>query len=79
MSKAGNPAEGSPPEITIGCMSVSGKTKWDLLDNIVRRLFKEYVIRVDPVTNLGLNGDSVLSYHIGEITRAKDSDVRGLT
>lgn len=24
----------------IGCIGVSGKTKWDVLDGVVRRLFK---------------------------------------
>ncbi|PVD29165.1 hypothetical protein C0Q70_11762 [Pomacea canaliculata] len=64
-----------PAEVLIGSLSVSGKTKWDILDNIVRKIFKEYVLRVDPVTNLGLSAESVFSYHIGEITRTKDSEV----
>ena len=41
-----------PAEVLIGSLSVSGKTKWDILDNIVRKILKEYVLRVDPVTNL---------------------------
>ncbi|XP_013405950.1 neuron navigator 2 isoform X3 [Lingula anatina] len=61
------------PEVVIGAIPVSGKMKWDMLDSIVRRMFREYVLRVDPVTNLGLNAESVLAYHIGEITRTKDS------
>ncbi|XP_052831531.1 neuron navigator 3-like isoform X2 [Octopus bimaculoides] len=28
------------PEVLIGSLSVSGKTKWDILDNIVRKIFK---------------------------------------
>ncbi|XP_076466294.1 neuron navigator 2-like isoform X3 [Babylonia areolata] len=64
-----------PAEVLIGSLSVSGKTKWDILDNIVRKIFKEYVLRVDPVTNLGLSAESVFSYHLGEITRTKDSEV----
>ncbi|XP_014679212.1 PREDICTED: neuron navigator 3-like isoform X2 [Priapulus caudatus] len=39
-------------DILIGSIFVSGKTKWELLDNIVRRIFKEYVLRVDPVSNV---------------------------
>ncbi|XP_064600573.1 neuron navigator 2-like isoform X4 [Liolophura sinensis] len=61
-------------ETLIGSLSVSGKTKWDILDSIVRKIFKEYVLRVDPVTNLGLNAESVYSYHVGEITRTKDAE-----
>ncbi|XP_014679214.1 PREDICTED: neuron navigator 3-like isoform X3 [Priapulus caudatus] len=33
-------------DILIGSIFVSGKTKWELLDNI------EYVLRVDPVSNV---------------------------
>ncbi|KFM63972.1 Neuron navigator 2, partial [Stegodyphus mimosarum] len=62
-------------EVLIGSISVSSKTKWDLLDNLVKRSFKEYVLRVDPVSNLGLNAESVINYHVGEIIRAKDMDV----
>ncbi|WAR09046.1 NAV2-like protein, partial [Mya arenaria] len=62
-------------EVPIGSLAVSGKTKWDILDNIVRKIFKEYVLRIDPVTNLGLSAESVFSYHIGDIVRSKDCDV----
>ncbi|XP_054720410.1 neuron navigator 2-like isoform X2 [Uloborus diversus] len=65
----------APSEVLIGSISVSSKTKWDLLDNLVKRTFKEYVLRVDPISNLGLNAESVVSYHVGEIIRAKDADV----
>uniref|UniRef100_A0A3Q3GW46 Neuron navigator 3 n=1 Tax=Kryptolebias marmoratus TaxID=37003 RepID=A0A3Q3GW46_KRYMA len=53
----------------IGCIGVSGKTKWDVLDGVVRRLFKEYITHVDPVSHLGLSTDSVQGYNIGEIHR----------
>ncbi|XP_030056580.1 LOW QUALITY PROTEIN: neuron navigator 2 [Microcaecilia unicolor] len=58
----------------IGCIGVSGKTKWDVLDGVVRRLFKEYIIHIDPVTHLGLNSDSVLGYSIGEIKRTNNAE-----
>ncbi|XP_069821197.1 neuron navigator 2 isoform X5 [Dendropsophus ebraccatus] len=58
-----------PRIFLIGCIGVGGKTKWDVLDGVVRRLFKEYLVHVDPVTQLGLNSDSVLGYSIGEIKR----------
>ncbi|XP_069128702.1 neuron navigator 3-like isoform X3 [Argopecten irradians] len=64
-----------PAEVLIGSLSVSGKTKWDILDNIVRKILKEYVLRVDPVTNLGLSAESVCMYHIGEIIRTKNADL----
>lgn len=53
----------------IGCIGVSGKTKWDVLDGVVRRLFKEYITHVDPVSQLGLSCDSVEGYNIGDIHR----------
>uniref|UniRef100_A0A1A8FJD2 Neuron navigator 2 n=2 Tax=Nothobranchius korthausae TaxID=1143690 RepID=A0A1A8FJD2_9TELE len=53
----------------IGCIGVSGKTKWDVLDGVVRRLFKEYITHVDPANQLGLSTDSVHGYNIGEIHR----------
>lgn len=33
------------------------------------------MLRIDPVTNLGLSAESVFSYHIGDIVRNKDSEV----
>ncbi|XP_059508586.1 neuron navigator 3 isoform X2 [Stegostoma tigrinum] len=58
------------PQYLIGSLGVSGKTKWDVLDGVIRRLFKEYIFRLDPSTSLGLSSDSILSYNIGEIVRA---------
>uniref|UniRef100_A0A663F3L4 Neuron navigator 2 n=1 Tax=Aquila chrysaetos chrysaetos TaxID=223781 RepID=A0A663F3L4_AQUCH len=63
-----------PRTFLIGCIGVSGKTKWDVLDGVVRRLFKEYIIHVDPVSQLGLNSDSVLGYSIGEIKRTNSAE-----
>ncbi|XP_039580916.1 neuron navigator 2 isoform X3 [Passer montanus] len=63
-----------PRTFLIGCIGVSGKTKWDVLDGVVRRLFKEYIIHVDPVSQLGLNSDSVLGYSIGEIRRTNSAE-----
>ena len=53
----------------IGVVSVSTKCGWDLLDSLVLRLFREYVMRVDPAANLGLAGDAVAAYTMGEVTR----------
>ncbi|XP_051548622.1 neuron navigator 2-like isoform X1 [Myxocyprinus asiaticus] len=63
-----------PCQFLLGCIGVSGKTKWDVLDGVVRRLFKEYIICVDPVTQLGLNTDSVMGYSIGDVHRTSDAD-----
>ncbi|XP_075456308.1 neuron navigator 3 isoform X4 [Ascaphus truei] len=59
----------------IGSIGVSGKTKWDVLDAVIRRLFKEYIYRVDPAANLGLNSDSISSYCIGDLVRSNNTEV----
>ncbi|XP_026003953.1 neuron navigator 3 isoform X9 [Astatotilapia calliptera] len=62
-------------EYLIGSIGVSGKTKWDVLDGVIRRLFKEYVFRVDPLTSLGLSSDSIVCYRMGEVIRSHASEV----
>ncbi|XP_035399915.1 neuron navigator 3 isoform X8 [Cygnus atratus] len=59
----------------IGSIGVSGKTKWDVLDGVIRRLFKEYIFRVDPATSLGLSSDCIASYSIGDVIRAHSLEV----
>ncbi|XP_076628105.1 sickie isoform X2 [Colletes latitarsis] len=60
---------GEPPHCIIANVCISNKTTWDSLDSTVRRCFKEYVTRVDPVTNLGLGVECVAAYHLGESSR----------
>ncbi|XP_058628551.1 neuron navigator 3 isoform X3 [Onychostoma macrolepis] len=62
-------------EYLIGSIGVSGKTKWDVLDGVIRRLFKEYVFRLDPLTSLGLNSDSIVCYRMGDVVRSHASEV----
>ncbi|XP_028304545.1 neuron navigator 3 isoform X3 [Gouania willdenowi] len=62
-------------EYLVGSIGVSGKTKWDVLDGVIRRLFKEYVFRVDPLTCLGLSSDSIICYRMGEVKRSHSSEV----
>ncbi|KAK9399724.1 neuron navigator 3 [Crotalus adamanteus] len=59
----------------IGSIRVSGKTKWDVLDGVIKRLFKEYVFRVDPTTSLGLSSDCIANYYVGDIIRAHNQEV----
>ncbi|XP_036423987.1 neuron navigator 2 [Colossoma macropomum] len=66
--------DGRPRDFLIGCIGVSSKTKWEVLDGVVRRLFKEYIIHVDPLTQLGLNSDSVLDYSIGDVHRTDKAE-----
>lgn len=64
----------SPSQVcNVAAIAVSGKTKWEVLDTLIKRLFKEYLSRVDPTTSLGLGTESIASYHVGEVVRYKDS------
>lgn len=58
--------------ITIANTYISGKTTWQNLDYIVRKTFKDYLSKIDPGTNLGLNTDSITSYHLGEAKRGPE-------
>ncbi|XP_046739930.1 protein sickie isoform X1 [Diprion similis] len=58
-----------PAHCVIASVCISNKTTWDSLDATVRRCFKEYVARVDPVTNLGLGVECIAAYHLGESSR----------
>lgn len=59
-------------EFTIAYTYISGKTTWQNLDYIVRKTFKDYLARIDPGTNLGLNTDSITSYHLGDAKRGPE-------
>lgn len=48
--------EGRPRHFLIGCIGVSGKTKWDVLDGVVRRLFKVNTTRCSPATDFRRRG-----------------------
>ncbi|XP_053692535.1 protein sickie-like [Sabethes cyaneus] len=62
----------SPNEFTFAYTYISGKTTWQNLDYIVRKTFKDYLGKIDPGTNLGLNTDSITSYHLGEAKRGPE-------
>lgn len=59
-------------EFIIAYTYISGKTTWQNLDYIVRKTFKDYLARIDPGTNLGLNTDSITSYHLGDAKRGPE-------
>ncbi|XP_067621412.1 protein sickie isoform X6 [Eurosta solidaginis] len=59
-------------EFVVAYTYISGKTTWQNLDYIVRKTFKDYVARIDPGTNLGLNTDSITSYHLGDAKRGPE-------
>jgi len=59
----------SKEAVKVGTIAASGMLSWELLDSLVERLFKEFIIRVDPVTNLGLGSESIQYYEVGEVSR----------
>lgn len=68
-TNASSEGNNEPPNCVIASVCISNKTSWDSLDATVRRCFKDYVARVDPVTNLGLGIECVAAYHLGEASR----------
>ncbi|XP_012287045.1 protein sickie, partial [Orussus abietinus] len=64
-----NEGGSEPAHCIIANVCISNKTSWDALDSTVRRCFKDYVSRVDPVTNLGLGVECVAAYYLGEASR----------
>ncbi|XP_077527536.1 uncharacterized protein LOC144138901 isoform X2 [Haemaphysalis longicornis] len=62
-------------EAPIGSLYVSGKTKWEHLDSAVKKAFKDYVLKVDPASNLGLSSESILCYHIDDVVRSKEAEL----
>ncbi|XP_076370149.1 uncharacterized protein LOC143256613 [Tachypleus tridentatus] len=61
-------------EVVIGDLLVTANMRWDVMDSVVKQTFKDYLQTVDPLSNLGLNTESILCYSIGEIVREKDSE-----
>lgn len=57
-------------EITIAFKKIGASISWGQLDVIVRRTFKQHVAKLDPVNSLGLGGDSVAKYRLGEAERS---------
>lgn len=63
---------GNVSEFIVAYTYISGKTTWQNLDYIVRKTFKDYLSKIDPGTSLGLNTDSITSYHLGEAKRGPE-------
>ncbi|GAB6029788.1 neuron navigator [Chamberlinius hualienensis] len=59
-------------EVIIGVVYVSGMTRWEALDALIRKKFNDYVLRVDPAHNLGLNSECIKCYSVGEIMVDKE-------
>ncbi|KAG8231421.1 hypothetical protein J437_LFUL011875 [Ladona fulva] len=60
-------------ECKIAIISVSGKTRWDALDCVLRKVFKDCLQKIDPGSSLGLSADSVYSYEVGELGEVEAS------
>ena len=58
----------------IGYVAVSGKTRWELLDRSISRLFTDYVRQVDPSSHLGLDDECLWYYRVGEMMRSLAAD-----
>lgn len=65
-------SDANQSEFVISYTYISGKTTWQNLDYVVRRTFKEYLAKIDPGSNLGLNTDSISSYYLGEAKRGPE-------
>jgi len=57
-------------ECAVATLGVGATMQWDSLDGLVRKCFLEYVSWLDPGSNLGLQPDSVVGYHLGKLHRA---------
>ncbi|XP_066982596.1 neuron navigator 2-like isoform X3 [Macrobrachium rosenbergii] len=56
----------------IGNINVESKTTWEEFDKLIANTVKDYGNRIDPVSALGLETDSILCYRVDEIVRAPD-------
>ena len=50
---------------TLARFGITAKTNWEALDGLVRKLFKEHLIRVDCHLSLGVTVDSLACYRVG--------------
>uniref|UniRef100_UPI00358FE094 neuron navigator 3-like isoform X3 n=1 Tax=Myxine glutinosa TaxID=7769 RepID=UPI00358FE094 len=55
----------------LGSVSLRTEASWEALDSILRLLFKEYLIRIDPTSCLGLGWESVTGYQLGIAFRCR--------
>lgn len=66
-------------QILIGSICLTTKTKWDILDGMIKRLFSEYLNKLDCNSiesgGLGLGLESIHFYLVGDMLR-KDGDLK---
>uniref|UniRef100_A0A3Q3W4Z0 AAA+ ATPase domain-containing protein n=1 Tax=Mola mola TaxID=94237 RepID=A0A3Q3W4Z0_MOLML len=51
-------------EYFLGSVLVSARTDWASLDSLIAKIFKDYLIQVDPTASLGLSSDSLHMYQL---------------
>jgi neuron navigator 2 len=66
-------------QIYTGSINVCTKTKWDILDNLIKRHLKEYLNRLDQTCvesgGLGLSADdSIQYYYVGDMLRKETNE-----
>ncbi|XP_075676638.1 sickie isoform X4 [Dermatophagoides pteronyssinus] len=64
--------DGSPKLVTLGSgshilatLTITTKTNWDQLDTLIKKCFKDHLIRVDSSLALGITVDSLACYRVG--------------
>lgn len=55
--------------VLIGSINLTTKTKWDIVETLIRQLFIDYLNRIDPDNSLGLSIDSISHYFVGDMQR----------
>ncbi|XP_078500309.1 neuron navigator 1 isoform X6 [Lissotriton helveticus] len=61
-------------EFFLGCVRVSLKAEWKMLDDAICQVFQEYVAKMDPASTLGLTSESLYSYSISHVKRVLDGE-----
>ncbi|KAK7066620.1 hypothetical protein SK128_014279, partial [Halocaridina rubra] len=56
----------------IGNINVESKTAWEEFDKLIANTLKDYGNRIDPVSALGLEGESILCYRVDDVVRSPD-------
>ncbi|XP_069489726.1 neuron navigator 1 isoform X2 [Ambystoma mexicanum] len=61
-------------EFFLGCVKVSLKADWRVLDEAICQVFLEYVAKMDPASTLGLTSESLYAYSISHVKRVLELD-----
>ncbi|KAJ3586237.1 hypothetical protein NHX12_012637, partial [Muraenolepis orangiensis] len=53
-------------DYSLGSLTVDKRTDWTCLDSLIAKIFRDYLMQVDPTASLGLSCDSLHSYQLTE-------------